>query len=121
MLTRSRKPLARSPLKRRAPLRYKRKVAKKSWRSGQTRIDAAGLWKLRGRAFQRSGGKCECWIFTGGAPCGKRVDWQGWWKGEMHHIVPVGRGGSDVLRNVAYIAPTCHGRIHGEPQWSKSA
>lgn len=33
----------------------------------------------------------------------------------IHHIVPLGCGGTNTLRNLITLCESCHGRIHGGP------
>jgi hypothetical protein len=102
---------------RRSRIRRKTRVRKVSWRSGRVREDSIGMAHLRAAAYARSGGICEC----GRAECLarpmrlRRVNWP---DGHLHHIVPRGRGGSDVLVNVQFITSQCHREITGEPKWS---
>jgi hypothetical protein len=53
---------------------------------------------LRREAFARNGGRC----FN----CEQRAE-------HLHHIVPLARGGSDLLTNLASLCECCHGRVHG--------
>jgi len=33
---------------------------------------------------------------------------------QIHHIVPLGRGGSDIIENLVTVTAEVHARIHGE-------
>jgi hypothetical protein len=105
-------------IRRGAPIRYKRKVRKVSWRSGKIREDAVGMTRLRSAAFRRSKGVCECGFDLRSHTsqgCTRAVTWL---DGHLHHVVSRGRGGSDTLDNVLFINSACHRRITGEPQWT---
>ena len=122
-MIRQRKPIPRyTPLQRstkplkRSPIRYKKRKAKVSWRSGRVQLDSAGMARLRGAAFQRSCRMCECGLQPGRESCGKSVTWI---DGQLHHIKSRGQGGSDVIENVAFIRRDCHEEITGKLQWAK--
>lgn len=104
-------------IRRRKPIRYKRRVRKVSWRSGCVREDQAGMARLRSDAYERSQGICEC----GRPEClcrPSRLRRVNWVDGHLHHVLPRSRGGSDTLENVQFITSQCHREITGEPQWS---
>lgn len=62
----------------------------------QSRIDAE---YTRPFVIQRSGGKCEL--------CGDHHPWTL----EVHHIIPVNRGGDGYSYNLIGLCPTCHAVI----------
>jgi hypothetical protein len=102
---------------RRSRIRYKRKVKSISWRSGRVREDAIGMARLRAAAYERSRGMCECNrnVCLQRPVRLQRVNWP---DGHLHHVIPRGRGGSDVLDNVQFITALCHSEITGTPEWS---
>ena len=106
---------------KRAWLRPKKRKSRVLWRTGRVVLDSAGRIMLRGKAFRRSKGFCECWRATGKKPCGLRVEWQGPFAGHLHHIKFLSHGGSDAMRNLAFIASVCHEAIHGRLQWRAGA
>ena len=105
---------------RRSPIRHKKRVRKVLWRSGRVKEDSAGMARLRSAAFQRSGGRCECYRVAdefpeGYGPCGGLC--VTWVDGQMHHSNPR----SDVLDRVSFIRRRCHEIITGELQWSRKS
>jgi RNA-directed DNA polymerase len=98
---------------KRSRLSWHKKERRESlpWKPRRIREDAAGMWKLRHEAYERSNGKCEC-------GCGERVDW---YSGHLHHIVSRARGGSDEMDNLLFITPDCHKNMHGRVQWSRKS
>lgn len=90
------------------------KKTRAPWHPQVIRLDSGGMAKLRSEAFQRSMGWCEC----GEKACHERVTWG---DGQLHHVIARGRGGSDELGNVLFLSRGHHSKIHGMPQWSKTA
>lgn len=107
MLTRSR-PLRRTRFKVK-PRKHRESALRK-----RVRLNRAEMADLRLAAYERSGGMCECWRIPGQSPCPRKVTWH---NGHLHHVIARGMGGSDLMGNVAYIAPTCHREIHGDVAW----
>ncbi len=113
-LKRSRKPIARSPIKRKA------RVKKTSWRNpGRVREDAAGMLLLRWAVFCRSECKpgnrpayfrCENKLESG-KRCPSRIYWDGCEKFEMHHLGPACER-SDVPEKVMACCAGCHADNH---------
>jgi hypothetical protein len=110
-LTRSRKPIARSPI------RHKKRERRESWRNpGRVREDAAGIAELRltvfMRSFFRAGHKpgyhrCENKMESG-KRCRSRITWT-WF--EMHHLGPACER-SDVPEKVMACCAGCHADNH---------
>lgn len=105
-LKRSNKPLKRSPLKRKAK---KARVLK----SGRVILDCRGMAELRKQAWDRSEGRCECYMIPEMAPlgCGGFLNWT---VDHLHHLTFRSHGGSDTLENVAFIRQECHDIAHGK-------
>ena len=59
---------------------------------------AGGPRAIRNAALLRDRGLC--------CNCSQTAD-------QVHHIVPLSRGGRDVLSNVASLCADCHGQVHG--------
>jgi DNA-binding NarL/FixJ family response regulator len=59
---------------------------------------AGGSKAIRNAALLRDRGLC--------CNCSQTAD-------QVHHIVPLSRGGRDVLSNVASLCADCHGQAHG--------
>ena len=57
-----------------------------------------GSRTIRSAALLRDRGLC--------CSCGRPAD-------HTHHVVPLGRGGQDVLSNVVTLCSGCHGLVHG--------
>jgi len=92
-----------NPLRRTA-LRTKAKQHKESapWRPQRIRLNAREMAELRHELFARTNGLCEkCFKFVG------------WYEGHAHHRIKRSQGGSDVLENLEWLCPNCHGREHG--------
>jgi 5-methylcytosine-specific restriction endonuclease McrA len=111
--SKSRKPLKRSYIKSKPKVRKERSP----WLPPRIREDAKGMRRLREIAYSRSGGDCECVLFTG-KRCGQKVDW---FSGELHHILSRAHGGSDVIENLAFITGDCHEAVHGKLEFGKRA
>ncbi len=65
-------------------------------------------WDIRKEVFKRDGGVCQARL--GGTKCGKPgVD--------VHHIVPLSRGGTTTKTNLITLCKGCHDRRHaGHPE-----
>ena len=64
-----------------------------------------------GAARSRARGCCEC--------CGQPAPFHtaaGWPYLEVHHVVPLSRGGPDTLANVLALCPNCHRHAHFGPE-----
>ena len=92
-----------NPLRRTA-IKPKAKQHKESapWRPQRIRLNAREMAELRHELFGRTNGLCE--------KCCKFV---GWYEGHAHHRIKRSQGGSDVLENLEWLCPDCHGREHG--------
>jgi len=106
----------RTPLRATKRLRAKPRRHRESVLRARVRLNRREMGDLRFAAYERSGGMCECWRIPGQAPCTRSVSWR---MGHLHHVTARGMGGSDLMGNVAYIAPACHRALHGEPAWSR--
>ena len=62
---------------------------------------------VRAHVLQQAGGRCELCLKA--APF-RSIDGQPFL--EVHHVVPLGQGGSDRVSNAAAICPNCHRRCH---------
>ena len=70
--------------------------------------DKTKWWDIRKEVFDRDGGKCQ--DRRGGVKCGaKGVD--------VHHIIPLSRGGTTSKANLITVCKACHDRRHpGHPK-----
>jgi 5-methylcytosine-specific restriction endonuclease McrA len=60
-------------------------------------------WDLRKRVVERDGGKCQATV--GWNKCGaKAVD--------VHHIIPLSRGGTSTMGNLISLCKDCHEARH---------
>ena len=59
-------------------------------------------WELRDLVFKRDKGMCIACAQQGRRTSGK----------EVHHIVPLARGGSNTMSNLVTLCLTCHERRH---------
>lgn len=105
-------------IRRRKPIRYKRRVRRVAFNSGKVREDSTGMARLRSEAFERSAGHCECHRVSGEfpegtAPCGGLP--VRWIDGQLHHSNPR----SDEIDRVSFLRRRCHDIITGELQWSR--
>lgn len=72
--------------------------------------DTVLWWDIRKKVFKRDGGKCRDRIPSTGAVCGKPGR-------EVHHIIPLGRGGTTTMGNLITLCDDCHDRRHpGHPK-----
>ena len=105
---------------RRTPIRHKPREPKRSapWRARTIRLDQKGMCALRGEAYSRAAGVCEC----NTPEClaqPTRLRRVNWFDGQLHHVVSRARGGSDTLENVIFITRACHRRLTGELKWTQ--
>ena len=63
----------------------------------------AGWWEISATVRKRSKGKCEALL--GGVRCGAPAK-------DVHHIVSLSSGGSNVLPNLIHLCLSCHERRH---------
>lgn len=85
---------------------------------GRIRLKGPALTALRLECFERDGYRCHCKHPETG--CGAACSWE--WD-DMAHIVPRGRGGSDVIENVVTMKHEHHMATHncgGKPLPSKA-
>lgn len=74
------------------------KIVRDSYSNGKT-----SWWDLRKKVFDRDGGKCQG--MKGWNKCGaKAVD--------VHHIVPLSRGGTSTMSNLMSVCKECHDARH---------
>jgi hypothetical protein len=110
-------PKTRKPLRRSGWIRPKPRKRKVLWRSGRVIEDAKGMYELRRRVFQRSGGFCEV-IKANGKKCGTYARWDGIGKGDLSHIKHGAKGPGDVDSNVLWSCRPCHSARHPGPQFA---
>jgi 5-methylcytosine-specific restriction endonuclease McrA len=63
----------------------------------------AGWWEISAAVRKRSGGKCEARI--NGVRCNAPAK-------DCHHIVPLSKGGANLISNLLHICEDCHNRRH---------
>ena len=69
--------------------------------NGFTKKD--GWWEIRAKVWKRDGGRCR--VLIAGKPCNKAAQ-------EVHHIVPLSRGGTTSMANLICICKECHNKRH---------
>lgn len=62
-----------------------------------------GWWEVRKKIEKRSGGKCEALI--SGARCGAKGT-------DVHHIIPLSKGGTNSPSNLIMLCLACHEKRH---------
>jgi 5-methylcytosine-specific restriction endonuclease McrA len=62
-----------------------------------------GWWEVRKLVEKRSGGRCEALI--NGKRCGERGN-------EVHHIIPLSKGGTNNPSNLICLCNFCHDKRH---------
>ncbi len=65
--------------------------------------DKNGWWQVRAEVWKRDGGKCRA--INNGKVCGAPAK-------EVHHIVPLSKGGTNTKANLLCLCETCHNRRH---------
>jgi 5-methylcytosine-specific restriction endonuclease McrA len=60
-------------------------------------------WEIRKRVWDRDGGRCR--VLSGGKQCMKPAS-------EVHHIIPLSRGGTTSMANLVCICVECHNKRH---------
>jgi 5-methylcytosine-specific restriction endonuclease McrA len=60
-------------------------------------------WSIRKQVFDRDGGVCQSRL--GGSKCGDKGK-------DVHHIIPLSRGGTTTLSNLMTVCEVCHKRRH---------
>lgn len=68
--------------------------------NGYTKVNS--WWDLRAKAWKRDGGKCVDHRLRGQVIAAK----------DVHHIVPLSRGGTNSLSNLISLCANCHIRRH---------
>src|ERR1700676_412423 len=63
----------------------------------------SGWWELNKAVRKRDGNKCQAIVF--GQRCGKPGD-------DVHHIVPLSRGGANTQSNLITLCEDCHSKRH---------
>jgi 5-methylcytosine-specific restriction endonuclease McrA len=77
-----------------------KKIRRDGYSNAQTKTS---WWEIRKQVFDRDGGICRS--VNGGRICGKPgVD--------VHHIVPLGRGGTTTKGNLITLCKDCHESRH---------
>lgn len=74
------------------------KIKRDSYSSGTT-----GWWAASAEVRKRSGGKCEAML--GSRRCLKPAK-------DVHHIIPLSRGGTTTKSNMIHICADCHSARH---------
>lgn len=65
--------------------------------------DKTKWWDIRKRVFERDKGKCQSRGM--GGVCGAPAN-------EVHHIIPLTRGGANSVSNLISLCKTCHDHRH---------
>ena len=65
--------------------------------------DKTKWWDIRKKVFDRDGGKCIAVL--GGRKCGQKAV-------DVHHILPLSRGGTTTMSNLMSLCKTCHEARH---------
>lgn len=74
------------------------RIKRDSYSSGTT-----GWWTISGEVRKRSGGKCEAKV--NGVRCSKPAC-------DVHHIIPLKRGGLTTKSNLIHLCDACHKARH---------
>jgi 5-methylcytosine-specific restriction endonuclease McrA len=74
------------------------RIKRDSYSSGTT-----GWWTINKQVKERSGGRCEA--MDGGKRCGAKSS-------EVHHIIPLSRGGTSTMSNLIDLCTSCHDKRH---------
>lgn len=74
------------------------KIRRDSYSSGTT-----GWWTINRQVKDRSGGRCEAII--NGTRCNAKSN-------EVHHIIPLSRGGTTTMSNLIDLCKPCHDKRH---------
>jgi HNH endonuclease len=64
---------------------------------------SGGWWELSAAVRKRSRGKCEARI--NGIRCGAPAK-------DVHHIIPLSKGGANAISNLIHLCDDCHERRH---------
>jgi 5-methylcytosine-specific restriction endonuclease McrA len=78
-------------------------IRRDSYSSNSGMTTKSGWWELSASVRKRSKGKCETLI--NGVRCGAPAK-------DVHHIIPLAKGGSNSLLNLIHICDECHSRRH---------
>lgn len=65
--------------------------------------DQTDWWTIRKRVFERDGGRCQS--RASGSVCGRPGQ-------EVHHVTPLGRGGTTTMANLITLCRDCHDVRH---------
>ena len=77
---------------------------KKIRRDGYSNANTKTLWwDIRKKVFDRDNGKCQARTASG--TCGKPGN-------EVHHVIPLSRGGTTTLSNLITLCKACHDIRH---------
>ena len=83
------------------------KIKRATYNSNTGFSKTSDWWSLRAEVWKRDGGHC--------VPCGKagkRVKGK-----DVHHIIPLGRGGTTTKANLITVCEDCHDKRHpGHPK-----
>jgi len=78
-------------------------IRRDSYNSYNGWSEKAGWWELVSLVSKRSGGQCEA--YYSGIRCENRAK-------EVHHIVPLSKGGANAMSNLIHFCERCHTRRH---------
>jgi len=80
-----------------------RSIRRDTYNSNSGFSQKNGWWEINALVVKRSGGQCEAYL--GGRRCNNRGK-------EVHHIVPLSRGGRTTMTNLIHICAACHDARH---------
>ncbi|HDH7443307.1 TPA: HNH endonuclease [Escherichia coli] len=72
----------------------------------------AGWWEIRAKVVARDGNKCRA--IVGGKQCLRPAV-------EVHHIVPLSRGGTNTMSNLLSLCKSCHDKRHNHLHRARGA
>jgi 5-methylcytosine-specific restriction endonuclease McrA len=72
-------------------------------RNGMSFKSGDGWWTISAEVRKRSRGKCEA--RRDGVRCGAPAK-------DVHHIIPLSKGGANTLSNLIHLCDDCHSRRH---------
>lgn len=78
-------------------------IRRDSYNSNNGFTQKDGWWEIRKKVWQRDGGRCR--VLVNGKACGAIAK-------EVHHIVPLSRGGTTTMANLIAICERCHNSRH---------
>jgi 5-methylcytosine-specific restriction endonuclease McrA len=72
-------------------------------RASYSSLESGSWWDMRASVIKRDGGRCR--VRKNGAACGAPAK-------EVHHVIPLSRGGSTTMSNLISICESCHKQRH---------